>query len=205
MEYLVWAFVCGAVIGVKSKYSCCRGTCSELIKINNTPLKITPNRESELVNTVINIYSWFESRHWFMLNRIIKLNNLVDTVSSRCEFIIFNLRVYLILLLCQSIISFINIGTSIDSGIYQSMLVYIGNNQYLFNDSEADFAMVIGLTVVRTYSDAEAFKNLALNENKGESGIYLWTNNITGGSFVGSAVDLTKRLRQYYSPGFLKK
>jgi len=140
-----------------------------------------------------------------MLNRIIKLNNLVDTVSSRCEFIIFNLRVYLILLLCQSILSFINIGTSIDSGIYQSMLVYIGNNQYLFNDSEADFAMVIGLTVVRTYSDAEAFKNLALKENKGESGIYIWTNNITGGSYVGSAVDLTKRLRQYYSPGFLKK
>jgi hypothetical protein len=108
-----------------------------------------------------------------MLNIIIKLNNLVDTVSSRCEFIIFNLRVYLILLLCQSIISFINIGTNIDSGIYQSMLVYIGNNQYLFNYYEADFAMVIGLTVVRTYSDAEAFKNSALKENKGESGIYL--------------------------------
>lgn len=28
---------------------------------------------------------------------------------------------------------------------------------------------------------------------------------MTGASYIGSAVDLTKRLRQYYSPGYLKK
>jgi group I intron endonuclease len=58
---------------------------------------------------------------------------------------------------------------------------------------------------VVTYIGADLNVKLLLQENKGKSGIYRWTNNITGASYVGSAVDLARRLRQYYSLGFLKK
>ena len=34
-------------------------------------------------------------------------------------------------------------------------------------------------------------------ENK--SGIYRWVNNVNGKCYVGSAVDLSKRFRQYYT------
>ena len=66
---------------------------------------------------------------------------------------------------------------------------------------------IVSLSVipVRVYAPADSDKALGLKENQAKSVIYLWTNNITGDSYVGSAVDLTKRLRQYYSPGFLKK
>lgn len=56
-----------------------------------------------------------------------------------------------------------------------------------------------------TCSDAATQMKVVLRENKGKSGIYRWTNTVTGASYIGSAVDLTKRLRQYYSPGYLKK
>jgi group I intron endonuclease len=55
------------------------------------------------------------------------------------------------------------------------------------------------------YPDADSYRKLALKENRGKSGIYKWTNKYTGKSYVGSAVDLTKRLSQYYSQGYLKK
>jgi group I intron endonuclease len=38
-----------------------------------------------------------------------------------------------------------------------------------------------------------------MKDNKNKSGIYRWTNRITGKFYIGSAVNLTKRLRFYYS------
>jgi excinuclease UvrABC nuclease subunit len=58
---------------------------------------------------------------------------------------------------------------------------------------------------IAIYNDAGAQIKSIFKENKGKSGIYRWTNNITGASYVGSAVDLTRRLRDYYSSGFKKK
>jgi group I intron endonuclease len=38
-----------------------------------------------------------------------------------------------------------------------------------------------------------------LMENKNKSGIYRWVNNENGKSYIGSAVDITRRLRNYYN------
>lgn len=40
---------------------------------------------------------------------------------------------------------------------------------------------------------------LAIKENKGKSGVYRWVNTLTGDSYIGSAVDLSKRFSVYYS------
>lgn len=50
-----------------------------------------------------------------------------------------------------------------------------------------------------TYTNAELQKKQILEENKGKSGIYLWTNKLNGKSYVGSGVDLKNRLKNYYS------
>ena len=47
------------------------------------------------------------------------------------------------------------------------------------------------------YSYSE--KDLAIKENKGKSGIYRWVNISTGESYIGSAVDLSKRFSVYFS------
>lgn len=46
-------------------------------------------------------------------------------------------------------------------------------------------------------------KEVILNEYKNKSGIYLLHNNVNGKEYVGSAVDLRKRLATYYFPSRL--
>jgi group I intron endonuclease len=44
-----------------------------------------------------------------------------------------------------------------------------------------------------------------LKENRKKAGIYRWTNIITGKSYIGSSIDLSKRLNGYLNIVFLKK
>jgi len=58
---------------------------------------------------------------------------------------------------------------------------------------------------VITYSDLILKEKIIFKDNKGKSGIYRWNNLITGASYVGSTIDLSRRLRDYFSLKFLKK
>lgn len=44
-----------------------------------------------------------------------------------------------------------------------------------------------------------------VKENKGKTGIYMWTNTITGDKYIGSAINLSRRLNNYLSTNFLNK
>lgn len=58
--------------------------------------------------------------------------------------------------------------------------------------------------IVKNYSDAGELKDGILSENKNKSGIYRWINKINGNSYVGSGIDLGKRLRSYYNINYLE-
>jgi len=58
---------------------------------------------------------------------------------------------------------------------------------------------------ILSYPDTNQCKTFIFSQNKNKSGIYCWYNKITNKSYVGSAVNLTKRLKCYYSLNFLKK
>nr|UPX02785.1 GIY-YIG endonuclease [Fusarium sp.] len=49
------------------------------------------------------------------------------------------------------------------------------------------------------YLNADVDKFKIIKEIKGKAGIYRWINNTNGKSYVGSSVDLSKRLYRYYS------
>ena len=44
-----------------------------------------------------------------------------------------------------------------------------------------------------------------ISDNKGKSGVYLWTNLTNGKSYVGNSVNLARRLAQYYNLSLLTK
>jgi hypothetical protein len=73
---------------------------------------------------------------------------------------------------------------------------------YLFGDLN-DPGLVLYLTPVKVYSNADIQKQLILSENKEKSGIYLWTNLINGRRYVGSSNNLRKRFWQYYNINYL--
>jgi group I intron endonuclease len=50
-----------------------------------------------------------------------------------------------------------------------------------------------------TYNNMDINKSIIYKENRGKSGIYRLNNIITGKSYIGSSVNITDRLRTYYS------
>jgi hypothetical protein len=56
---------------------------------------------------------------------------------------------------------------------------------------------------VKVYSNADLQKKEILLENKEKSGVYRWTNIVSGKTYVGSSVDLSRRLYNYYNAAYL--
>lgn len=58
---------------------------------------------------------------------------------------------------------------------------------------------------VKVYEDALESKGDITKDFRGKTGVYMWFNKITGKVYVGSGVDLSRRLSCYYQPSILKK
>lgn len=56
---------------------------------------------------------------------------------------------------------------------------------------------LIPISPVKSYGNAELFKEAVLKDNSGQSGIYRWVNNLNKKTYVGSGVNLAKRLASY--------
>jgi len=54
-----------------------------------------------------------------------------------------------------------------------------------------------------SYKNADTQKIEILKANKEKAGIYRWTHKESGKNYVGSAIDLSKRLRSYYNLSYL--
>ena len=53
------------------------------------------------------------------------------------------------------------------------------------------------------YNDALGLKDVILEENKGKSGIYMFTNKQTNDSYIGQSKNLYNRFRNYYNPAYI--
>lgn len=56
-----------------------------------------------------------------------------------------------------------------------------------------------------SYGNSLLNKYNILRENKGKCGIYRWTDSINNHSYVGSSINISKRLSKYYSLNYLNK
>ena len=55
------------------------------------------------------------------------------------------------------------------------------------------------------YRNADIDKLRIIKDNKGKSGVYRWVNLINGKSYIGSSVDLKKRIGHYFSFAYLER
>jgi group I intron endonuclease len=55
------------------------------------------------------------------------------------------------------------------------------------------------------YHNADVNKLQILSDNKEKAGIYMWTQNESDKRYIGSVVDLSKRLFNYYSIAYLTR
>lgn len=61
------------------------------------------------------------------------------------------------------------------------------------------------LSPVHSYVNAGLQKSDIYKGNNNKTGIYKWTHVISGKSYVGSAINLSNRFRNYYSLAYLKR
>ena len=54
------------------------------------------------------------------------------------------------------------------------------------------------------YNNAEEYKNLILADNKNKAGIYVWTHIESSKKYIGSSVNLSRRLSYYFSENIHK-
>lgn len=69
----------------------------------------------------------------------------------------------------------------------------------MFSSSIGDYSSSTNSTCFIVFDDADKDKLNILNYIKGKSGIYMWTNKLNGKKYVGSSVDLRRRLLEYYN------
>lgn len=58
-------------------------------------------------------------------------------------------------------------------------------------------------TPIKVYENADTQKQELLKESEGKTCVYMWTNLLNGKRYVGSAMDLRRRLLVYYSVKYL--
>jgi len=91
------------------------------------------------------------------------------------------------------IILFILIGQIF---LIQNVNSFIG---YWVSSFYIDPFLLAALIPIKIYSNVEENKGKILKENQKKSGVYLWTNLINGKCYIGSAIDLSDRLKFYFS------
>jgi group I intron endonuclease len=85
---------------------------------------------------------------------------------------------------------------------------HFGNKKYIKKNMRNSIILlnkILPSQPVTIYNNAETDKLQILSDNKGLSGIYMWTHKESGKLYVGSAVDLSKRISKYYSSLYLKR
>lgn len=70
-------------------------------------------------------------------------------------------------------------------------------NNHSFYNTKRNYSTTL-VNVVVTYTDPMVQKQSIIQDNKFKSGVYRWTNNINGNSYIGSSKNLGPRLQQYY-------
>lgn len=65
--------------------------------------------------------------------------------------------------------------------------------------------VLLSVFPVITYENTDLQKFQILKENKKKSGVYAWINNINKKTYIGSSVNLSRRLAEYYSLPWLIK
>lgn len=89
-------------------------------------------------------------------------------------------------------------------GLLFFFIIFFENRDFSLLFEIQDLTLLSSFVAVKIYHNTETDKSLILSDNIGKAGIYMWTHKETGKFYIGSAVDLSKRLSTYYSPSWLK-
>ncbi len=94
-----------------------------------------------------------------------------------------------------------------DDKIYNNKIqtVFFSTNTKICLRSKGLHTLSQPIIPVKIYANADILKLDILTQNKNKSGIYCFTNLTSGKKYIGSSVDLRKRLVQYFNMSYLTR
>lgn len=93
------------------------------------------------------------------------------------------------------------LGELFQSSLFSQIYDMISYSSILtYNDSV--FALAVPAII---YPNSELYKSQIILDNKGKTGIYMWTHLESSKIYIGSASDLSLRLKGYYSKAYMNK
>ena len=118
-------------------------------------------------------------------------------------------------------ITYLNLSLSILVVICISLLFFFIKNNFFFmfpdslvcesnlynltNPAQEIVIYFSSILPVVIYPNSDMNKEKIINENRNKSGVYRWTNILTGNTYVGSSVNLAKRFNSYFNFNYLSK
>ena len=83
-------------------------------------------------------------------------------------------------------------------------LIIISYNVALIGLDHLDHNIIFFAIPAKIYPNADIQKLDMLKENRGRAGIYRWINKINEKTYVGSSIDLSCRLKNYFNISYLE-
>jgi group I intron endonuclease len=121
---------------------------------------------------------------------------------SSISFVESSLLTLLVLLISINFTSIFATGLTIDWG-QNFDTCYSQQPQFFYLDTINEFMALFPVVIV--YENAETDKFQILTDNKDKAGIYQWKHKESSKIYIGSAFDLSKRLKNYFNPSYLKQ
>lgn len=91
-------------------------------------------------------------------------------------------------------------------GYANSSLKWFNIFKFLSYDTHLSYDVLLSTFVpIKIYHNAETNRSKIYSDNLGKPGIYQWTHIESGKRYIGSSIDLTRRLRRYFSLMELKR
>lgn len=132
---------------------------------------------------------------------------LSTILIHRIAFLIFlNIIIYYHMIDSMILSSILLTGLDILGGLFQpflflqSPLIFLGNSFFI-----EEYNILLSLIPIIVYSNADIDKSIILSDNKGKAGIYQWKHKESGKIYIGSATDLSVRLKGYYNKNYLRR
>jgi GIY-YIG catalytic domain len=100
-------------------------------------------------------------------------------------------------------LTFFNLSLAYDNNSQYYITKFESNN----NDSSIsnDENKKREIVPIASYNNSDILKMNILTENKNKTGIYMWTNNLTNKSYIGSAIDFSNRFKNSYNISYLER
>lgn len=99
---------------------------------------------------------------------------------------------------------YLNHGRNVPIQKYSNVRSPISNKVITPIRAYSTYTEGISGSSIKIYENAYSVKKDIINENIGKSGIYMWTNLLTGDIYIGQSGDLSKRFRKYFTLSYLK-